>query len=81
MDNLKNKTQSCARIQKIEIRKLFNMFDYDIEIDAGNDVSVLIAPNGCGKTTIFNFILSARELPPNFNTIVSTDIHSFYAYV
>lgn len=56
MDNLKNKTQSCARIQKIEIRKLFNMFDYDIEIDAGNDVSVLIAPNGCGKTTIFNFI-------------------------
>lgn len=56
MDNLKNKAQSCARIQKIEIRKLFNMFDYDIEIDNSKDVSVLIAPNGCGKTTIFNFI-------------------------
>lgn len=56
MDNLKNKAQACMRIQKIEIRKLFNMFDYDIEIDDGNDVSVLIAPNGCGKTTIFNFI-------------------------
>lgn len=56
MDNLKNKAQSCARIQKIEIRKLFNMFDYDIEIDKSKDASVLIAPNGCGKTTIFNFI-------------------------
>lgn len=56
MDNLKNKAQSCARIQKIKIEKLFNMFDYDIEIDNSKDVSVLIAPNGCGKTTIFNFI-------------------------
>ena len=44
------------RIEKIEVKKLFDRFNYDINLKNGHDVSILIAPNGCGKTTIFNII-------------------------
>ena len=40
----------------INIKNLFNRFNYQIDLRNGEDVSVLIAPNGCGKTTIFNII-------------------------
>ncbi|MBR0191273.1 MAG: ATP-binding protein [Thermoguttaceae bacterium] len=43
-------------LSKIQIKKLFNRFDYYIDFNNGENVSILTAPNGCGKTTIFNFI-------------------------
>ena len=43
-------------LECINIKKLFNRFDYEIDLRNGEDVSILIAPNGCGKTTIFSLI-------------------------
>ena len=44
------------KIERIIIKKLFDEMDYDIIIDTANSVSILSAPNGCGKTTIFKFL-------------------------
>lgn len=43
-------------IKGIKVRGLFNTFNYDINFKIYGGVSILIAPNGCGKTTIFNLI-------------------------
>ena len=45
-----------VRIQKIIVKKLFGKFNYDLNLDNGYDVSILIGGNGSGKTTIFNLI-------------------------
>lgn len=42
-------------ITKIKIYKLFNIFDYDIELKDGG-VTILTGPNGYGKTTILKII-------------------------
>lgn len=50
-----------VRLKHIYVKKLFNRFTYDIDLENGNDIAILIAPNGCGKTTILrmiNFIFS-----------------------
>lgn len=44
------------RLERIKVNKLFDRFNYDIDLNNGFDVGILIAPNGCGKTTIFNLI-------------------------
>ena len=43
-------------LERIQVRNLFDRFSYDIDLKNGNNVAILIAPNGCGKTTIFNLI-------------------------
>lgn len=43
-------------LRRIKVDKLFNRFSYDIDLENGNDVAILIAPNGCGKTTIFELV-------------------------
>ena len=47
---------SMVKIKSIHIKNLFDQFNYDIEIDIENDVAILIAPNGCGKTTILKIL-------------------------
>lgn len=44
------------RLERIKVGKLFGRFNYDISLDNGYNVGILIAPNGCGKTTIFNLV-------------------------
>ena len=44
------------RIERIVVKNLFGELNYDIDLRNGQDISILIAPNGCGKTTIFKFI-------------------------
>lgn len=44
------------RLERVRVGNLFTRFNYDIDLANGYDISVLIAPNGCGKTTIFNLI-------------------------
>lgn len=44
------------RLERIRVNKLFDRFNYDIDLNNGFDVGILIAPNGCGKTTIFNLV-------------------------
>ncbi|MDR1180867.1 MAG: AAA family ATPase [Bacteroidales bacterium] len=44
------------KIQSIEIRKLFGLFDYNIDLNNEEDLTILTGPNGYGKTTILNII-------------------------
>ena len=44
------------RLKRIRVGELFDRFNYDIDLNNGFNVGILIAPNGCGKTTIFNLI-------------------------
>ncbi len=43
-----------TKIEKVRVTKLFGYLDY--EIDFNKTTSIILAPNGFGKTTIFNFI-------------------------
>ena len=43
-------------IKGIAIEKLFGIYNYDIKILQGENVSILTGPNGYGKTTILNII-------------------------
>ncbi len=44
------------RLNRIVIRDLFKRFNYNIDLCNGESVAILSAPNGCGKTTIFNIV-------------------------
>ena len=60
-----NKDACCdTRLSKIIVEKLFNLYTYEIDLNAKkNDISILIGPNGCGKTTILKivrFMLSGK---------------------
>jgi len=58
MEFFVTKDSGCdnAKIKRIIVNNLFDRLNYDINIDIGNNVSILSAPNGCGKTTIFKFL-------------------------
>lgn len=43
-------------LERIQVTKLFNKFTYDIDLKNGYNIAILIAPNGFGKTTIFNLV-------------------------
>ena len=45
-----------AKMERIIVKNLFGKFNYDLNLDNGYEVSILIAPNGFGKTTIFNIL-------------------------
>ncbi len=54
------------KIQKIEIKNLFDQFDYDIPLTNPEDLLILTAPNGFGKTMILNIIDSLFNRKFNF---------------
>lgn len=48
--------ENIVFLDRIKVEGLFNLYDYDIDFNNSANVSILIAPNGFGKTTIFNYI-------------------------
>lgn len=44
------------KLRRIHVKNLFNRFTYDINLENGYDVAIFIAPNGCGKTTVFSLV-------------------------
>src|SRR5690554_3040999 len=66
------------RILKIEIKKLFNMFDYLIDLDKQNDLTILTGPNGYGKTTILNIIYNLFSKNFSFFQILSFEKIEIY---
>ncbi len=48
--------KSEIRLKGVRITNLFGRLSYDIRFDTGANVAIVIAPNGCGKTTIFKLI-------------------------
>ena len=68
-------------LDRIVVEKLFNLFDYDISFKNDENISILIAPNGCGKTTILNFINSMVGLGnTSFNKIKDIPFKKFECY-
>ncbi|MDR3245871.1 MAG: AAA family ATPase [Prevotellaceae bacterium] len=43
-------------LKSIKIQKLFGLFDYNIELNNAENLTILTGPNGYGKTTILNII-------------------------
>jgi predicted ATP-binding protein involved in virulence len=43
-------------VRNIKIQKLFGLFDYNIELNQIENLTILTGPNGYGKTTILNII-------------------------
>ncbi|MDR1274295.1 MAG: AAA family ATPase [Odoribacteraceae bacterium] len=43
-------------LQSVKIDKLFGLFNYNIELNNAEDLTILTGPNGYGKTTILNII-------------------------
>jgi len=46
------------KITKIEVKKLFNMFDYLINLNQEEKITIIHGPNGSGKTVILSMISS-----------------------
>ena len=46
----------CNSIATIKVDNLFYQFSFELSFDSKENVSILIAPNGYGKTTLFHFI-------------------------
>ena len=44
------------KLTNIKITRLFGLFDYDIDLNRENDLTIFTGPNGYGKTTILNII-------------------------
>lgn len=61
-----SKHEERIKINKIAVKNLFGRFNYDIDLRNGEDICVLIGPNGCGKTTIFSIVTFI--LKPTFQT-------------
>ena len=66
------------KIEHITVKNLFERLDYDIDINTINNVAILTAPNGCGKTTIFkliNFLFNPQ--PESYEEIESIPFDTF----
>lgn len=66
------------RIQRIQITKLFETINYDIDLSNNNAIAIITAPNGRGKTTLLNLI--SFVLKPSyevFKTISSIPFKTF----
>ena len=44
------------KLKSITIKKLFGLFDYNIDLNNEENLTILTGPNGYGKTTILNII-------------------------
>jgi predicted ATP-binding protein involved in virulence len=47
---------SKMKLKNIKIEKLFGQFDYDIELNQEEGITILTGPNGYGKTTVLNIV-------------------------
>jgi len=65
----KNLPELNAIISKIQVEKLFGYLNYTI--DFHDDTSIIIAPNGFGKTTMFHFI----------NFVLNPDIYVYMKHI
>ncbi|MDR0613271.1 MAG: AAA family ATPase [Dysgonamonadaceae bacterium] len=65
-------------VKNIKIRKLFGLFDYNIELNQSGSLTVLTGPNGYGKTTILNIIYSLFNQRFFYFQKLNFELISFY---
>ena len=66
-------------IKSIKIRELFGRLNYDIDFSNNEDISILIAPNGTGKSTIFHFVQYMLE--PSYQRYENLHNTSFKSFL
>ena len=69
------------KIVRLKIEKLFDLFDYDIELDNPENLLILTGPNGYGKTMMLRIIdsfLSEHTDFDFFNQLVFNKITLFF---
>lgn len=62
-------------VTKISVEGLFYAYDYTIDLKKDSNVSIIHAPNGYGKTTVFKMIRDIFEL--NINELYEIPFKSF----
>ena len=55
------------KIKTLSVKKLFNQFSYNFDFKTENNISIVIGPNGTGKTTIMEFM--SFVFAPTGNTL------------
>jgi ABC-type transport system involved in cytochrome c biogenesis ATPase subunit len=55
-----------VKITAIQIKGLFEMFDYDIAFPQGENVLIITGPNGFGKTMVLNILFNLLRRQYNF---------------
>lgn len=67
-------------LSRIKIKKLFNLYDYDITLanGDGSKVKFITAPNGYGKTTILGFVDGVMK--QSYDLLFQTPFRSFAIY-
>lgn len=48
--------KATIQLEHVRIENLFGRLTYDIDFKTGSNVSIVLAPNGCGKTSLFKLI-------------------------
>lgn len=66
------------KVKNIKIRKLFGLFDYNIELNQSGNLTVLTGPNGYGKTTILNIIYNLFNQRFFYFQKLNFELISFY---
>ena len=60
---LYDETRASVRLKKIEILQLFDQYDYpNIDLFTQEKITILVAPNGFGKTTLMELIYQVFSL-------------------
>ena len=67
-----------SRLKELRVKKLFGRFNYSLKFAVEENVSILIAPNGFGKTAILRAINSFTD--GSFNDLSSLDFQAFEFY-
>ena len=68
-------TEGRKDIKTIHIKGLFEKYNYHIELEQLEKVSIIIAPNGCGKSTIFRLL--NLMFNPNISEFLSLSLIPF----
>lgn len=49
------------KLQRIEVEELFGIYDYSMNLFTGENITIIDAPNGMGKTTVLKLIKASVE--------------------
>lgn len=69
-------TQNPERLEKIEVQKLFDQYDYpNVSLFTNERMTILVAPNGFGKTTLLEMLYRIFALksadPDSFGALIT----------